>query len=318
MVDTILNASLVGYPLWLWVAFAITVLVVMVLDLGIINRKDKEINAKQALWLSAMYIGFGLAFAALLYATGREEASILYLHAFVLEKSLSVDNLFVFILIFSHFSVPAQYQHRVLFWGIVGAIVMRGIFIGLGAALVQQFEWILYFFGAFLVYSGIKLLFHTEEETPDMGNHPLVRTAMRTGRFTRDYHGSRFSIVQDGKRMFTPLCLVMLLLEVSDIIFAVDSIPAVLAISQDVFIIYTSNIFAILGLRALYFALKAVMHRFDYLKYGLSLVLSFIGLKMIAELALHIHVPSVISLGLTAGLLGGSILYSLYKSKNVI
>jgi tellurite resistance protein TerC len=300
---------------WMWAAFFVLVGLLLAFDLGVLHRKNREIGVREALMLSAFYIVLALIFSGGVFHFIGKQQGYEFLIAYLVEKSLSLDNIFVFVLIFSHFAVPPQYQHRVLFWGILGAILMRGAIIAAGAALINQFSWILYVFGAFLVFTGIKMLIASDAE-PDMENNRLIQWARRRFHVTKEYHGQKFFIVENGKRLMTPLFLVLLLVEVSDVIFAVDSIPAVFAVTQDPFIVFTSNIFAILGLRALYFALAAIIHRFEYLKYGLSIILIFIGIKMLVN---HYFEEKIIStelgLGVTVGIIAVSMVISLVKTR---
>ncbi|HEY9100906.1 TerC family protein [Chitinimonas sp.] len=309
-----------SYPIWMWGTFAAVVLVLLVLDLGVLNKKDHEIGVKESLKLSAFYISAGLLFGGWVWYQLGPAAGMDYLTGFLVEKSLSMDNVFVISLIFTYFAVPRVYQHRVLFWGILGAIVMRGLMIGLGAALIHQFMWVLYLFGAFLVITGVKMLFMKDDET-DVASNPMIGWLKRHFRFTEQLSGKQFFVKQaDPKNparqlwWATPLFLALVMVEVTDLIFAVDSVPAIFAITTDTFIVFTSNIFAILGLRALYFALAAMVHRFHYLKYALAVVLVFIGVKIFL-VNLAIKIPSPMSLGVTFGLLAAGVLYSLWKTR---
>ena len=267
-------ADFLGKPVWIWLAFLGIVATLLALDLGVLHREDREIGVTESLWLSAGYIAMGLLFGVWVWWYVGAESGINYFTGFLVEKSLSMDNVFVIAMIFTFFAVPRQYQHRVLFWGIMGVIVLRAIMIGLGAALVSQFSWILYLFGAFLLATGVKMLLFADQK-PDLGKNPMLKFLRQHLRVTDTHQGNRFFVtVPDpatgkGVRYVTPLFLALVLIEVADLIFAVDSVPAIFAITQDPFIVYTSNIFAILGLRALYFALAAMIHRFHYLKYAL-------------------------------------------------
>lgn len=313
-----------------WTLFHVFVLGMLALDLGVFNRKPHAISVREALLWSAVWISLSLAFNGYVwYAEGQDDA-LKWLTAYVVEKSLSVDNIFVFVLIFSYFQVPATYQHRVLYWGILGAVVMRAILITFGVTLVHLFEWTFYLFGLFLIFSGVKFAFQSEEGVHPERN-PLFRAARRYLRVTPEYVGADFFTrgpappgepAGSGKLYATPLFLVLLVVESTDLLFAVDSIPAVIAITQEPFIVYTSNIMAILGLRALYFALAGVMDLFHYLKYGLSIILIFIGVKMIVEasgkfLARHWEVPILMSLGIILGILVISVVLSLLFPKQV-
>jgi tellurite resistance protein TerC len=280
----------------------------LALDLGVFHRRAHVVKLKEALTWTAVWIALALLFNLGVYHWYGSERALEFLTGYVIEKALSVDNIFVFIVIFSAFSVPAELQHRVLVWGILGALAMRAVCIAMGAALLQNFHWVIYIFGAFLVWTGWKLLRQRGQPMHPEKN-PLFRLFRRVMPSTSEFHGSRFLIVENGRRVATPLLLVLVAIEASDIVFAVDSIPAVFAITRDPFIVFTSNIFAILGLRALYFALAGVMTQFRYLKVGLSVVLMFVGMKMmIADLY---KIPVAVSLTVIAALLGGSILYSL-------
>ncbi|MEH6461835.1 TerC family protein [Chitinimonas sp. JJ19] len=308
------------YPLWMWGTFAAVVVILLVLDLGVLNKKDHEISVKESLKLSAFYISAGLLFGGFVWYQLGAQAGMDYLTGFLVEKSLSMDNVFVISLIFTYFAIPRVYQHRVLFWGILGAIVMRGVMIGLGAALIHEFTWVLYLFGAFLVFTGIKMLLAKDDAT-DVASNPLINWLKGHFRFTEKIEGNHFFVkAADPKNpamqvwWATPLFLALIMVEVTDLVFAVDSVPAIFAITTDSFIVFTSNIFAILGLRALYFALAAMVHRFHYLKYALSIVLVFIGVKIFL-VNLGIKIPSPISLSVTFGLLLAGVLYSLWKTR---
>ena len=264
-----------------WGAFAAAVIGLMGVDFALFGRVQ-HMSFRVAVVRSLMCLGVGIGFAGFVYARLGMDASLLYLTAYVVEESLSVDNLFVFLVLFTYFGLSESRQQRVLFWGIVGAVVMRGVFIGAGEALLHRFHWMMYVFGAFLIYTGIKLLFR-KEEASDPEDNPALKLAKRYIRTTSEYHGDHFWVIKDGKRYATPLFLVLIVIEMTDVIFAVDSVPAVLAISHDTFVIYSSNILAILGLRALYFVLSGMMGRFHHLGTGLALILLFIGAKMVAS-----------------------------------
>ena len=280
-----------------WLAFATIVLVMLALDLGVFHRKAHVVRLREALVWSALWIALSLLFNLGIYAQLGSQAALDFFTAYLIERTLSFDNIFVFLLIFSYFSVPPQFQHRVLFWGIVVALLMRALFIGAGLALIAKFEWILYVFGAFLVYTGIKMAVRNEGEIHPERN-PVLRLFRRFFPVTNEYHGARFLVRKEGRYAATPLLVVLLVVETSDLIFAVDSIPAVLAITVDPFIVYTSNVFAILGLRALYFALAGIMELFHYLHYGLSAILIFVGVKMIVA---HVYeVPTILALAFIA------------------
>ena len=293
--------------LFLWVIFNVFVLGVLALDLLVLHRKAHAVSLRESLAWSCVWVSLALLFALGVYFVRGEEKALEFLTGYVIEWSLSVDNLFVFLVIFSYFAVPPLYQHRVLFWGILGALVLRAIFIGTGTALLANFHWMIYIFGGFLVFTGIKLLFAGEEKIEPEKN-PAVRLVRRFINVTPDYQGQRFFIRRDGALWATPLLLVLVVVETTDVIFAVDSIPAIFGITLDPFIVYTSNVFAILGLRALFFLLAGVMDMFRYLKVGLSFVLCFVGAKMM--IVDFYKIPIGISLGVVAGILGISILAS--------
>jgi tellurite resistance protein TerC len=309
-----------GTPLWMWLVFFVLVLTLLAFDLGVLNRDDHTIGIAESLKLSALYISMGLAFAGFVWAQMGAAASAQYLTAFVVEKSLSVDNIFVIALIFGFFAVPPQYQRRVLFWGILGVIVLRGLMIGLGATLVAQYHWLLYVFAAFLIVTGIKMLFSADKEHK-IEENGLIRFLRRRLRVTAEPHGHDFFVMQQdpgtGRRLrhATPLFLALVMIELADLVFAVDSVPAVFTITTDPYIVYTSNIFAILGLRALYFALAAILSRFSYLKYALSVLLVFIGAKTFVAAAMGWEkFPPSWSLGITFAILGAGIAFSLWKT----
>ncbi|MDB5845876.1 MAG: integral rane protein TerC [Polaromonas sp.] len=314
-----LQVSFLGQAAWLWLVFIGIVVALLVLDLGILHQDDHEIGVQESLLLSAGYISIALLFGAWVWWYLGAQSGIEYFTGFLIEKSLSMDNVFVIALIFTALAIPRAYQHRVLFWGILGVIVMRAVMIGLGATLVSEFGWVLYIFGAFLVFTGIKM-WMTAEHTPDMANNPLLAFLRRHLRVTPGLHGNAFVVTQPhpatGRpvRWVTPLFLALCMVELIDLVFAVDSVPAIFAITSDPFIVYTSNIFAILGLRALYFALAAMIHRFKYLKYALALVLVFIGTKILL-LDVIGKLPAVASLGVTFGLIAGGVLVSLWKTR---
>ncbi|MDG0856622.1 TerC family protein [Roseateles puraquae] len=314
-----LQSDFLGKPAWLWLSFLGVVVTLLAFDLGVLHKDDHEIGVRESLLLSAGYIGVALAFGAYVWWYLGAQAGMDYYTGFMIEKSLSMDNVFVIALIFSFFAIPRLYQHRVLFWGILGVIVLRAIMIGLGATLVSQFSWILYLFGAFLVLTGIKMWFMVDHE-PDIANNPLLKFLKKHMRVTDGLRGNAFWVKEaDPKtgrveRFATPLFLALLLVEFVDLIFAVDSVPAIFAITTDPFIVYTSNIFAILGLRALYFALAAMIHRFKYLKYALALVLVFIGSKIFLVGFIG-KVPAVVSLSVTFGLIAGGVIVSMWKTR---
>ena len=299
----------IGTPL-LWAGFTLFVLVMLALDLGVFHRRAHAIRVREALSWTLVWIALAMIFNVGVYFWFGSERALEFLTGYVIEKALSVDNIFVFLMIFSYFAVPAALQHRVLLWGILGALVMRAIFILLGAALLQMFHWVIYIFGAFLLFTGVKLLLQRGSEVHPERN-PLFHLFRRFVPSVNDYRGARFIVVEAGKRYATPLLLVLVAIEATDIVFAVDSIPAVFAITRDPFIVYTSNIFAILGLRALYFALAGVIAMFYYLRVGLALVLVFVGAKMM--LADLYKVPIMVSLAVIAALLAGSVVASLLR-----
>lgn len=309
-------------PLWLWVGFNLFVLGMLALDLGVFHRKSHAVSGKEALIWSLVWISLSLVFNAVIYfywdrmmpesSYTNREAALAFLTGYLIEKSLSVDNIFVFILIFSYFAVPAAYQHHVLFWGILGALVMRGILIVVGAALLHQFHWIIYVFGAFLIFTGIRMALQRDEELHPEKN-PVLKFFRRLMPVTENFEKDHFFVRRAGKLMATPLFLILLVVETTDLVFAVDSIPAIFAVTEDPFIVYTSNVFAILGLRALYFLLANVMDKFEYLKYGLSAVLTFVGIKMV--IVDFYKIPVGVSLGIVAGILTLSILASLWKAR---
>lgn len=307
--------------LWLWVGFNVFVLAMLALDLGVFHRDAHEVSVKEALGWSVVWIGLAAVFNVLLYffwdkmspasSYSNGEAALAFLTGYLIEKSLSVDNIFVFVLVFTYFSVPAKYQHRVLFWGVLGALIMRGVMIALGAALIKEFHWIIYIFGAFLVFTGMKMAFHRNEEIHPEKN-PLIRLFRRLMPVTEQYEGDKFFVRKAGVLMATPLFLVLLMVETSDLIFAVDSIPAIFAVTQDPFLVYTANVFAILGLRSLYFVLSGMVHKFHYLKLGLSVVLTFVGVKMLL-IDTAFKIPTAISLLVVAGVIAISIVASLLR-----
>jgi len=308
--------------IWLWVGFNVFVLLMLAVDLGVFHRKAHAVSIREAVTWSVVWIALAMLFNLGLYlfwnklAPGstysNSQAALAFFTGYLIEKSLSVDNLFVFVLIFTFFAVPAIYQHRVLFWGILGALLMRGTLIAVGAALLKEFHWIIYVFGAFLVFTGIRMALHRNEEMHPEQN-PLVKWLRRVMPVTETYEDDHFFIRRAGRLMATPLFLVLVLIESTDLIFAVDSIPAIFAVTQESFIVYTSNVFAILGLRSLYFLLAGVVDKFHYLKLGLSVVLVFVGIKM---LIVDIYkIPVGLSLGVIFAVLTVSIAASLWRAK---
>jgi tellurite resistance protein TerC len=315
-----LHTPLLGHAAWLWLVFGLIVVTLLALDLGILHRDEREIGVRESLVLSAGYISVALLFGAGLWWQLGAQSGTEYITGFLIEKSLSMDNVFVIAMIFTALGIPRHLQHRVLFWGILGVIVLRAILIGLGAALVHQFAWILYVFGAFLVVTGIKM-WMASDHTPNLEDNKLLKWLRGHLRVTPTLEGKAFFVQrpdpQTGKvvRWVTPLFIALCLVEVMDLVFAVDSVPAIFAITSDPFIVYTSNIFAILGLRALYFALAAMVHRFTYLKYALALVLVFIGTKIFL-VGIIGKIPPAVSLGVTFGLILGGVLVSLWKTRD--
>jgi len=297
-----------------WITFFVIVIALMAFDLGVLNKTDHEIGIKESLWLSAFYIAVALLFGLGVWWMRGAEDALLYYTGFLVEKSLSIDNVFVFALIFAFLGIPRIYQYRVLVWGILMALVLRAVFIGFGAAVVSEWQWVLWFFGAFLIVTGVKMLWTKDEDGPDFENNSLYKWMQGKMNISEEYRGHDFWFKENGVRWFTPLFVALVLINFADIIFAVDSVPAILAITQDPFIVYTSNIFAILGLRALYFALAAMIHRFHYLKYALALILVLIGVKIVLMM-IGIKLPALLTLGLTFGLLAGGVGYSLWKTK---
>ena len=304
-----------GKPVWMWLAFVGIVIVLLALDLGVLHRKQREIAVSESLILSAGYISLGLAFGGWVWWYLGETAGMQYITGFVIEKSLAMDNVFVIAMIFTYFAVPRLYQHRVLFWGILGVIVLRAIMIGLGATLVEQFSWLLYVFAAFLIFTGVKM-WQSADAVYDVSTNPVLKWVRKRFRVTDTLHGDKFFTRIDGVRHMTPLFLALIMIEIVDLVFAVDSVPAIFAITTDPFIVYTSNIFAILGLRALYFALAAMVHRFHYLKYALAVLLVFIGSKIFVADAFGLaKIPPSVSLAVTFAILAAGIGWSLWKTR---
>lgn len=318
--------------IWMWIGFNLFVLAMLALDLGVFHRHAHTVSVKEATIWSVVWISLALVFNAGIYffwqqlvptsAYSNSDAALSFFTGYLIEKSLSVDNIFVFVLIFSYFSVPPQYQHRILFWGIIGALLMRAALILVGATLIKEFHWIIWVFGAFLIFTGIKMAFHKNEELHPEQN-PLIKLFRRLMPVTNTYEGSRFFVRQAGKLMATPLFLVLLMIESTDLIFAVDSIPAIFAVTQEPFIVYTSNVFAILGLRSLYFLLAGVMNKFYYLKLGLSVVLTFVGVKMLMPdlstllTGISYKIPTLVSLGVVAGILIVAVIASLLRARRL-
>jgi tellurite resistance protein TerC len=317
----IMNTPFLGKDAWLWLVFFSIVVTLLAFDLGVLHKADQEIGVKESLLLSSGYISVALLFGGWIWWYLGAQSGMEYMTGFLIEKSLSMDNVFVIALIFTYFAIPRQYQHRVLFWGILGVIFLRAIMIGLGATLVSEFSWVLYLFGAFLVVTGIKMWI-IADHMPDIANNPLLKFLRKRMRVTPNIQGNAFFVHKadpvTGKtvRWATPLFLALCLIEFVDLVFAVDSVPAIFAITTDPFIVYTSNIFAILGLRALYFALAAMIHRFKYLKYALALVLVFIGSKIFL-VGIIGKIPPVFSLSVTVALIAGGVMVSMWKTRRL-
>lgn len=298
---------------YFWIGFHILIFIILALDLGVFNRKEHKVPVKEALIWSGVWILIALFFNLFIYFEFGRTKALEFLTGYVIEYSLSVDNIFVFILIFTYFAVPEQYQHKVLFWGIIGALILRGIFIFAGVALISRFHWIVLIFGGFLLFTGIKMLFQKDTQV-DPEKNPMVRFSRKFLPVSDELNGSRLFTRQNGRLLATPLFLVLLIIDFFDLVFALDSIPAILAISQETFIVYTSNIFAILGLRSLYFAVAGIMQYFRYLSIGLAFVLSFVGIKMLA-LYFNFEIPILLSLAVIIVILLISILASVIIKK---
>jgi tellurite resistance protein TerC len=316
--DMILFSELFGQPSWMWLTFLALVTALLAFDLGLFSSGRTSISIRSSVALSLVYVGFGLAFGFWVWWTMGGERGMEYLTGFLIEKSLSLDNVFVFALIFGFFAIPTRLQYRVLFWGILGAIALRAVMIGAGTAVVQNFSWVLYLFGAFLVVTGVKMLVFGDKEY-DLAHNPVLAFVKRRMNVTATTDSERFFVRQpaaDGRLVLfaTPLFLAFFMIIVADAIFAVDSVPAILAITQDPFVVYTSNVFAVLGLRALYFALAAAIHRFYYLKFALALVLVFIGAKIFL-VGIIGKTPPAVSLTVTVALLAGGVIWSLLKTR---
>lgn len=310
-----------GTPAWFWLAFAGVVLLLTAFDLGVLHKDDREMGIAESLKLSVFYIGIAMAFGGWIWWTKGSAPAIDYYTGYFIEKALSIDNVFVISMIFGYFAVAPKYQYRALLWGILAVIVLRGLMIAGGAALIAQAYWVMYIFAAFLIFTGIKMLF-TSDHDPDIGNNAAIRWISRHMRVTKQHHGEHFFVREaDAKGRLvwaaTPLFLALVVINLADLVFAIDSVPAIFSITTDTFIVYTSNIMAILGLRALYFALAAMVHRFHYLKYALALVLVFIGGKiLIADFALGgAKFPPLVSLGVTIALIAGGVGWSLWKTR---
>ena len=305
---------MVSETVWLWLGFNVFVLAMLALDLGVFHRKAHAISLKEATIWSIVWISLALVFNAGLYLWRGAEPALEFFTGYLIEKSLSVDNIFVFVLLFTSFGVIPASQHRVLFWGILGALVMRGTLILVGSVLIEEFHWIIYLFGVFLIFTGIKMGLHKDVEM-DIEENRLVRWVRRILPMTKNYEGSRFFVRQGGKLLATPLVLVLVIVESTDLAFAVDSIPAVFAVTRDPFIVYTSNVFAILGLRSLYFLLAGVMDKFYYLKLSLSAILTFVGVKMV--IVDFYKIPTLVSLLVITGLLGIAVVASLLRAQRL-
>lgn len=300
--------------LWPWIAFNLFVIIMLAIDLGIFHRHTHTVSLKEASIWSVVWITLALIFNVGLYIWRGPDPALQFFTGWLIEKSLSVDNIFVFVLLFSFFSVPAAYQHRVLFWGIIGALIMRGVLIGIGAVLLEQFHWILYLFGAFLIFTGIKMGLQKETHVHPEKN-PLLKLVRRIVPVTNDYEQDHFVVRRAGQWLVTPLLLVLLVIESTDLIFAVDSIPAVFAVTRDPFIVYTSNIFAILGLRSLYFVFANIIDKFTYLKLGLSIILTYVGVKML--MADIYPIPTFLSLAIIALVLTATIIASIIRARRM-
>ncbi len=300
----------------LFLIFGIVIVGFLIADLGFFNKKAHVISPRSALYQSIFWIAVSFCFAFIVFLYMGQNLAVEFMSAYITEKMLSVDNLFVIMLIFSFFKIEEKYHHRVLFWGILGAIVFRAVFIGLGAIIIGQFSWVLYIFGAILIYTGIKLFADKKEEHVDFEKGRVVKFARKVLPFTTSHHAGKFTLVEGGKRKFTILFLIVLLVESTDIIFAVDSIPAAFAITQNPFIVFTSNIFAVMGLRALFFLLEGVLHKFHHLQKGLSFILVFIGAKMLLGI-FHLHLSPLISFAVIVAALGGSLLLSVLFPKKI-
>jgi tellurite resistance protein TerC len=308
-------------PIWMWLIFLSVVFILLIVDLGLFHKKDKEIGVKESLWMSAFYIAIAFLFGLWIWSALGVQSFAEYLTGFLVEKSLALDNIFLISLIFSSLSIPLKYQHRVLFFGIIGVILLRGIMIALGAQLINSFSWILYVFAAFMIITGIKMFFMSEQKI-DINDNTILKWMNKNFRITKEISDHSFlikkvdPITRKSCFFITPLFVALILIEFTDLIFAVDSVPAIFTITKDPYIIYTSNIFAVLGLRALYFALASIIDRFHYLKFALAMVLIFIGSKIFISHFMGIEkFPPIISLTVTFGLLFFGCIYSLYKSK---
>jgi|TARA_A100001391_G_scaffold188842_1_gene159717 tellurite resistance protein TerC len=315
-----LSTPFLDTPAWFWVAFIVIVVAIMIFDLGFLHKEQKEISAKESFVLYGFYVAVAVAFGAWVWAVRGADAGLEYFTGYIIEQSLAMDNIFVIATIFAFLGVPRVYQHRVLFWGIIGVLLFRAILIGAGVALVQSFEPILFLFGGFLIFTGVKMFTKVEEEE-DIENNRILKFLRKHFRITPQFHGNKFLVEKphpkSGKLVLwlTPLAVALLMVEIVDVIFAVDSVPAIFAITQDPFIVYTSNVFAVLGLRALFFALSAAMARFRYLQTALAIVLILVGIKIFL-VPLHIHIDTLLSLIVTISILAAGVVYSLWKTRN--
>ena len=315
-----MSGQFLGTPTWFWLAFLAVVTAILVFDLGVLHKEQKEISARESFILYGMYVLVACGFGAWVWYVEGSQKGLEFFTGYIIEQSLAMDNIFVIASIFAFLGVPRLYQHRVLFWGIIGVLVFRAILIGAGVALVHAFEPILFLFGAFLIFTGIRM-FKKVEEDDDIENNKILKFLRRHFRITPQFHGNKFLVEQPhpktGKMVLwlTPLAVALLMVEIVDVIFAVDSVPAIFAITQDPFIVYTSNVFAVLGLRALFFALSAAMARFRYLQTALAIVLVYVGIKIFL-VPIGFHIPTALSLCITVGTLGAGVLYSLWRTRN--
>jgi tellurite resistance protein TerC len=320
LLATVLMADVFGTPAYFWMIFIAIVVALLVFDLGVLHKDNSEISARESFMLYGGYVAIAMAFGSWVWWSRGAQSGLEFFTGYVIEQSLAMDNIFVIATIFTYFAVPRVYQHRVLFWGILGAIVMRGIMIGLGAALVTQFSWILYIFGAFLAFTGVKM-YSSNNEPTDFENNFVLKWLRHRFRITKELHGQKFLVKQKDPKSgelitwLTPLFIALILVEFVDLIFAVDSVPAIFAVTLDPFIVYTSNIFAILGLRSLYFALAAAMHRFKYLKISLATILVLVGIKIFL-VPLGVKIDTLLSLVVTLAILATGVLFSLWKTRN--
>jgi tellurite resistance protein TerC len=320
LIQAALYVDVLGTPAFFWMAFVTIIVALLVFDLGVLHKDQKEIEAKESFLLYAGYVTIAVAFGVWVWWARGSQSGLEFFTGYLIEQSLAMDNIFVIATIFGLLGIPRQYQHRVLFWGILGVIFFRAILIGVGAALVMSFHWILFVFGAFLVLTGLKM-FMTSHNKPDLANNPVLKLVRRHFRVTESLHGQKFTVkLQDPNSgrivtFITPLFVALIMVEFVDLIFAVDSVPAIFAVTQDPFIVYTSNIFAILGLRALYFALAAAIHRFKYLQYSLATILVLVGIKIFL-VPMGIKIDTALSLAVTIGVLGTGILYSLWRTRS--